>query len=180
MIGSLPQWASRDEQLLALEALERDIYAASTLEAIRAKLRTIKRALAGWGRPPFPPTVESVRELGASLKHGGYRSAASYLWLYKVESQRRGHAWVDPLQRALKDCIRSCERGLGPPFEPRHSPSGSSGFCRARCSHGCRAAPSRPETPWLSGRGGCCGSWNWPPFAPRTPKSRGIGGPGRW
>ena len=109
MMGALPRWADPDDQLAALEALERDYYAASTFESVKAKLRTISRALAGWSLLPFPPTLDTIRALAATLKRGGYRSAASYLWLYKVESQRRGHGWPDTLQRALKDCVRSCE-----------------------------------------------------------------------
>ena len=57
---------------------------------MEAKLRTIRRALAGWGLEPFPPSMWTLRALGATLKRGGYRSAASYMWLYKAESQRRG------------------------------------------------------------------------------------------
>ena len=44
MMGALPSWTDPDDQLAALEALERDYYAASTIESVRAKLRTIARA----------------------------------------------------------------------------------------------------------------------------------------
>ena len=113
-MGALPVWQGRDDQDAALEALERDALAASTRESVHAKLRTVGRALAGWGISPFPPSLSSLRALHATLKRGGYHSAASYLWLYKAESQRRGHSWDDTLGRALKDAIRSCERGMGP------------------------------------------------------------------
>ena len=53
-MGSLPLWRDNDDRWLALEALERDALAASTREAMEAKLRTIRRALAGWGLEPFP------------------------------------------------------------------------------------------------------------------------------
>ena len=115
MMGMLPLWADDDDRWLALEALERDAHAASTRESMEAKLRTIHRALVGWGLVPFPPSMWTVRALGATLKRGGYRSAASYLWLYKAEAQRRGHSWPDYLHRALRDAVRSCERGMGPP-----------------------------------------------------------------
>ena len=98
----------------ALELLERDSLAASSRGALEAKLRTLHRALVPWGITPFPPTRAVLRALGATLKRGGYRSAASYLYLYKTESQRRGFAWTDVLQRLMKDAIRSCERGMGP------------------------------------------------------------------
>ena len=122
MIGALPQWTGPDDRLAALESLERDIYAASTREAVAAKLRTVRRALGAWGLAPFPPTLETIQALGATLKRGGYRSAASYLWLYKVESQRRGFFWSDVFQRGLKDSIRSCERGIGPPTRAQALP----------------------------------------------------------
>ena len=81
LLGALPLWRNDDDRWLALEALERDALAASTREAMEAKLRTIRRALAGWGLEPFPPSMWTLRALGATLKRGGYRSAASYLWL---------------------------------------------------------------------------------------------------
>ena len=122
MVGALPRWSGPDDQLAALETLERDYYAASTVSAVKAKLRTISRALAGWSLQPFPPSLDTIRALAATLKRGGYRSAASYLWLYKVESQRRGYGWPDTHQRALKDGIRSCERGLAPPHSGTGTP----------------------------------------------------------
>ena len=128
MMGMLPLWANDDDRWLALEALERDAHAASTRESMEAKLRTIHRALVGWGLVPFPPSLWTVRALGATLKRGGYRSAASYLWLYKAEAQRRGYSWPDYLHRALKDAVRSCERGMGPPLAL--CPSRSSGWAR--------------------------------------------------
>ena len=70
MMGALPRWADPDDQLAALEALERDYYAASTVDSVRAKLRTISRALAGWSLLPFPPTLGTVRALAATLKRG--------------------------------------------------------------------------------------------------------------
>ena len=55
------------------------------------------------GLPPFPPTLDKVYALGASLKRGEYRTAAAYLSIYKGEAERRGQAWNGVLQRALRD-----------------------------------------------------------------------------
>ena len=110
------------ERQAALDALDRDAHAPSTLHAMEAKLRTIGRALATWGLLPLPPSIFTIRALAASLKRGGYRSAASYIYLYKAECQRRGHNWHDVLQRTLRDAIRSCERGLGPPTRAKPLP----------------------------------------------------------
>ena len=68
MVGALPRWSGPDDQLAALETLERDYYAASTIGAVTAKLRTISRALAGWSLQPFPPSLDTIRALAATLK----------------------------------------------------------------------------------------------------------------
>ena len=57
MLGTLPQWRNEADRQAALEALERDAHAASTREAMHAKLRTVGRALAGWGLPMFPHVI---------------------------------------------------------------------------------------------------------------------------
>ena len=145
LIGSLPQWTGEEDQALALEEFYRDVLAASTQEALAAKLRTIHRALAGWGLVPFPPTLLTIRALGATLKRGGYRSAASYLYLLKTEAQRRGHDWPDHLQRALKDAIRSCERGLGPPTRAQPLPLHLLGRLPPGCSPWNAGGPTSPR-----------------------------------
>ena len=71
MVGSLPQWCDADDQLAALEALDRDFYAASTREAVQAKLRTVRRALSAWQLSPFPPSLAAIRALAATLKRVG-------------------------------------------------------------------------------------------------------------
>ena len=66
MVGALPRWLSDEERLEALEAYERDALAASTREAVQAKLRTVHRALALWNLQPFPPTASALRALGGN------------------------------------------------------------------------------------------------------------------
>ena len=78
-------------------------------------MQTIGRALAMWSLPVFPPDREKVQALGVILKAGGYRSAESYLSLYKAEAERRGYVWTALEQRATRDAVRSCLRGLGGP-----------------------------------------------------------------
>ena len=89
--GALPVWANEADRQAALDMLMQDAHAPSSLHSMEAKLRTIGCALLSWGLAPFPPTLQTIRALGATLKRG-YRSAASYLWLYKGEAQRRGHS----------------------------------------------------------------------------------------
>ena len=120
--AALPHWGSQEEQEAALHILEADVYAASSRDTHIARLRTVVEALSRWGITAFPPTPASWRALAASLKQGGYRSAAAYLSAYRTEAERRGHH-VDQLAlRSIKDYTRSCERGQGAPARARPLP----------------------------------------------------------
>ena len=44
--------------------------APSTRVSTTAKLKTITRALHAWGLPLYPPSTDSLRALGATLKRG--------------------------------------------------------------------------------------------------------------
>ena len=92
-------WASEREQDLALEDLEEDVLAPGTRRSDASRIRTMEQALGAWGLPLFPPSPLSVRALGASLKWGGYKSAAMYLRGYRVAAQRAGYPWGDVLAR---------------------------------------------------------------------------------
>ena len=151
MLGALPRWLDEEDRFRAMEAFERDVLATSTREALEAKMRTIHRALAGWGLTPFPPSLFTIRALGATLKRGGYRSAASYLYLLKTEAQRRGCGWPDPYQRALKDAIRSCERGMGPPTRVQPLPFESLGLLAAGVAAWNAGGPASPRRAMVVG-----------------------------
>lgn len=69
------------------------------------------------GHDLLPPSVVAVRDLGASLKRGGYRSAAGYFWIYRGHIERAGHNIDSALSRAFKDSARSRERGMGGPVK---------------------------------------------------------------
>ena len=85
---------------------------------MEAKWKTITSAVAKWGLVPLPPSKEVLLALGAALKAGGYRSADTYLSLWKVSCERAGHALGTDLERLLKDITRSCKRGIGAPVKP--------------------------------------------------------------
>ena len=121
-LATLPRWKSAADRDLALQEFRRDIWAASTTEVNDMKMRTVYRAFHRWGIPPFPPTLDKVYALGASLKRGAYRTPASYLSDYKGEAERRGYPWDAVLQRGVRDSIRSCMRGLGPPVQAQPLP----------------------------------------------------------
>ena len=90
-----------------------DVYAPGGQRQLDSKLKTIVAALRRWSFDPWPPTAAKIHALGATLKSGGYLAAPNYLYSYKVVAERLGYSFDPPLQRALKDSVRSCERGVG-------------------------------------------------------------------
>ena len=74
----------------ALEAADRDIYAASSIAPHESRVRIIHKAMGLWGWSPWPPTAAKVRALGAVLKKGNYISAAAHFSAYKVTAERMG------------------------------------------------------------------------------------------
>ena len=78
-----------------------------------AKMHTVQTALLQWNLELWPPTVAKVHALGAMLKLGGFRSSANYLYAYRTEADRHGCPFGPCENRALRDAIRSCERGQG-------------------------------------------------------------------
>ena len=89
--------------------------AASAWQSITSRLATAKVLLAQWDLTPIPISADVVLALGASLKAGGYRSAALYLSAVKVHSERHGFITSNVVERLIKDAVRSCERGQGAP-----------------------------------------------------------------
>ena len=112
--GSVPsELRDEEERRKALLALRTDIYAPTTATAMQAKQKTIRTILGFWDKQELPLTVDKILALAAGLKKGGYRSATSYLELYKGVAERSGQEMTMFEQRAMRDCKRSCERGLG-------------------------------------------------------------------
>eukprot|EP00971_Amphidinium_carterae_P341779 6480776-Amphidinium_carterae.1 len=114
--GCLPDLQEEAWKQSALETLESDELAATTQMSNASRLKTVTRILAAWGMT-FPPlTVEAVRALAATLKHGGYRSAKLYLSAAKVAAEKEIMEGTLPVAvlRAITDANRSCLRGLGP------------------------------------------------------------------
>merc|ERR1711884_883898 len=94
----------------------------TTLNSDQARIRTISKAAFGWGIPLWPPSIAAIEAIGATLKEAGYRSANGYLMSYKTTAQRSGWEWGELLHRSMKDTIRSCERGQGPPIQAQPLP----------------------------------------------------------
>jgi len=116
--GTFPaDLTSSDVQQRALADLERDVLSNSNRRVVEGKLNTAKRMIASFGLPFAPPTLQTIRALGAALKYGGYTTAVQYLSHYKVWCERNGYEFSASLARAHTDAVRSCTRGLGGPVK---------------------------------------------------------------
>ena len=69
--GSFPNLATEEARDAALEAADRDIYAASSTAPYASRIKLLHKALALWDWKPLPPSAAKVRALGAVLKEGG-------------------------------------------------------------------------------------------------------------
>jgi len=109
--------SSEQSRVAAVASLEKYFYAASSAAAVRARRKCYIDILAQWSREPFPISTASLRCLGAGLKAGKYRSAASIVSQYKVDGERAGQTLSGNMLRMISDVNRSCLRGLGPPTQ---------------------------------------------------------------
>ena len=174
-VGALPAWIDDDDRSRALAELDRDACAASSHAPYASRIRTLHRALDAWHLEPFPPTLRKVRAFAATLKRGDYRSASSYLHAYVTEAERRGYLWCGVLKRAVKDGIRSCERGMGPTTQARPLPLDLLGQLPLADGPWVRGARPEHEMRSLPVLGGYSGRWNCPPSALPTWTSRATG-----
>jgi hypothetical protein len=120
--GALPTLLTEEERSEALSAFQAEIWAPNTRRVMDYKLVTCTSALARWDLELFPPSLEKITALGATLKAGSYQTATSYLSLYRAHSERAGFQITGSFQRAFRDAVRSCERGRGGPVKARALP----------------------------------------------------------
>ena len=120
--GALPDLSDPARSEGALAELDRDMFSASARASNKNKLQTVTKALAFFGYPLLPMTVDKIRAVGAALKKGHYASAASYLYAYKGHVERLGHNLSAAELRMIRDSKRSAERGLGGPVKARSLP----------------------------------------------------------
>ena len=113
--GRLAVLSNPHERDVAIDELVADFHSSSSKKTLQGKWSTIEKALSAWGLACFPPSRDTVLALAASLKSGGYVTADSYLYQYRLACERKGHAFSSQLDALLKDCIRSCQRGVGAP-----------------------------------------------------------------
>ena len=95
-------------------SLEKDKYTPTARKSVAARVRWWQSLTEAHGGCPFPIDRGKLRNGAARLKEQGYRSAAQCLYSMKREHVIRGFKWPQALSTELKECIRSCTRGLGP------------------------------------------------------------------
>jgi hypothetical protein len=110
---------------------------AATATFAPGSMRTRRAHLAWWVRrafvrrlAPCPLSVRLLQLAAALLKSGGYRSGPHYLGSLKAEHVRLGFAWNEALSQVMRNGVRACRRGLGPPR--RAAPAPLAALC-ARC-----------------------------------------------
>ena len=159
-VARVPALGTVEERVAALNELDRDVLAATTSRTNAARMNTIEEILSKWGLAVFPPTPMSWKALAATLKAGGYRSAAVYLSTYKVESERRGHHTDPSTERRIK--LGRAFGAWAPPCDPEpwiswpwvHSPS--------LVLLGWKVARSAAAPPSWWALGGCAARSSWP------------------
>lgn len=107
--------AQPNQRRQSLEALDNDMLAKSTKPAFDSRLRTFMAICSAWEVQAFPLTPECIRCVGASLKAGGYKSAAIYFQTAVSHQLRtQGLPTSHFLRSMIRDVVRSVKRGLGP------------------------------------------------------------------
>lgn len=97
----------------SLAQLDADVLARSSNPSQDARLRTYMCLCNIWEVRAFPLDFDNVRAFAASLKAGGYRSAAVYFQTICSHQQRHMHTTVEPAVRhCIRDCIRSIKEDL--------------------------------------------------------------------
>ena len=102
----------------AMSVFIKDVSAASTADSAVSLVRTWSLFHIEWygdSIPIFPLTPDSVEAVGALLKRGGYRAAASYCSAAKDRHLAMGFKWSVFLDRSVSRVVRSVTRGIGPP-----------------------------------------------------------------
>ena len=93
---------------------KKDIWANSARASQGSRLRTLEALASAWPVNLTPVTEDVVHKIATGLKAGGYRSARQY-----ISRLRRAHveatrtALSAEAELAMKDAIRSIERGIG-------------------------------------------------------------------
>ncbi|CAE7533633.1 unnamed protein product [Symbiodinium sp. CCMP2592] len=98
----------------ALRDFRDNVYARSARAPNDARWVTWCKICAAWGISPVPLTADTIEKVGTSFRSGGYRSSAQYFSRARKEHIHvTGQAVPPPVELAIRDAIRSIERGMG-------------------------------------------------------------------
>ena len=107
--------STAEGKLKAMQELENCIHTANSRRTRESYLNTYCWALQLWGSPPFPITELKIRQFGAAMRAGRFRSCAKFLFRAIQEDERRRGQKINPvLIDVAHDVIRAAERGIGP------------------------------------------------------------------
>ena len=170
----MPDLALHSDRVAAIAALERDVLAASTTRTNSARLGTISSMLALWGLEPFPPTPTTWKALAATLKQGGYRSAAVYLSCYKLECERRGFPETSGRTGSSRTTPARAQGVWGQQFAHGHLTYNAFTNFPWPELHGSTVALSIAKPPSSWDAGGFAGRWSWPQREPPWSSFRAL------
>ena len=106
-----------EDRISQNEELQRDMLASSSRSTHASQVKTWSFFHARWFGPnsdPLPVTPDKLAAVCAQLKHGGYRTAPSYLSAIKRQHLELAHPWTEELSWHARNCIASTQRGIGP------------------------------------------------------------------
>ena len=112
-----PSEAEREECLRAYDA---DKVARTSVAPRDSLLRTRRRPLEqrhDGPAPAAPCEPADIRQVGALMKAGGYRSLANYVSRIKLEHVAAGYYWSQQYELEARQGTSSTTRGQGPPLQ---------------------------------------------------------------
>ena len=86
--------------------------ARSSQGPFQSRVRTWVDLCQAWAVEPWPISLEAIRNVAASLRRGGYRSAQNYFDAAVAYQERFREQTVDPLLKAMRRYTRAVLRGL--------------------------------------------------------------------
>ena len=97
----------------ALADLDENVLARSSQAPFQSRVRTWVDLCQAWAVEPWPISLEAIRNVAASLRRGGYRSAQNYFDAAVTYQERFREQAVDPLlKKAMRRYTRAVLRTL--------------------------------------------------------------------
>ena len=89
--------ASPSQRKAGVEKLRSEVYAATSRRTMMSRIKTLRRLSAEAGVNLLPVTNAGMELLAVALKAGTYRSAVTYLGIWKQLHTKAGHPWTADL-----------------------------------------------------------------------------------